>query len=38
MPKNPDIKKVLVIGSGPIVIGPVSYTHLYCPYAVQPEM
>ena len=21
MPKNPDIKKVLVIGSGPIVIG-----------------
>ena len=28
MPKNPDIKKVLVLGSGPIVIGPVSYTHL----------
>lgn len=21
MPKNPDIKKVLVIGSGPIIIG-----------------
>ena len=21
MPKNPDVKKVLVIGSGPIVIG-----------------
>ena len=22
MPKNPDIRKVLVIGSGPIIIGP----------------
>ena len=28
MPKRTDIHKVLVIGSGPIVIGPVSYTHL----------
>ena len=26
MPKNPDIKKVLVIGSGPV-----SYTHLTLP-------
>ena len=42
MPKNPNIKKVLVIGSGPIVIGQaaefdyagtqaVSYTHLTLP-------
>ena len=29
MPLRSDIKKVLMIGSGPIVIGPVSYTHLY---------
>ena len=26
MPKNPEIKKVLVIGSGPIVIGQASQT------------
>ena len=42
MPRNKDIKKVLVIGSGPIVIGQaaefdyagtqaVSYTHLTLP-------
>ena len=41
MPKRTDIKRVLVIGSGPIVIGqaaefdysgtPVSYTHLTLP-------
>ena len=35
MPKRSDIKKVLVIGSGPIVIGQaaesVSYTHLTLP-------
>ena len=31
MPKDTSIKKILVIGSGPIVIGPVSYTHLTLP-------
>ena len=31
MPKRDDINSVLVIGSGPIVIGPVSYTHLTLP-------
>ena len=28
MPKNPNIKKVLVIGSGPIVIGLEEFTFL----------
>ena len=28
MAKREDIRKILIIGSGPIIIGPVSYTHL----------
>ena len=28
MPKNPNIKKVLVIGSGPIVIGQAAHRHV----------
>ena len=27
MPKNPEIKKVLVLGSGPIVIGQTTQAH-----------
>ena len=28
MPKNPNIKKVLVLGSGPIVIGQIGRAHV----------
>ena len=31
MSKRMDIKKVLIIGSGPIIIGPVSYKNLTLP-------
>lgn len=36
MPKNPDIKKVLVIGSGPIIIGQAAESTMQEPRPAVP--